>query len=287
MKTRLFPVFGLGALCAVGAGTPAFANIFSDNIDMVVVAEQMQPEPSPQGPTTYVALDGGYIEAGDPIAGDEAPTPAQVSQALESALAANGFQAVSASPSIVITYHWGVLRVDHRQIKPPYEIKTNLKARIELVSTQQLGAEVENHILGREKGGGMDASASAPPILVGPLETVRQDARQARIFIVVSAYDYNALTHNEAKLVWQTKLSALETSGDMDTVIPSLIAGGAPYFGKSIHNMRDVTIHGLRNPPQAVATSYTPPSPESLQLDKGFINHLLKQEHIKISGQTY
>ncbi|HEY1765968.1 MAG TPA: hypothetical protein VGF85_13675, partial [Opitutaceae bacterium] len=193
----------------------------------------------------------------------------------------------SVSPSLVITYYWGVLRVDHRQIKPPYEIKTNLKARIELVSTQQLGAEVENHILGREKGGGMDTSASAPPILVGPLETVRQDARQPRIFIVVSAYDYESLTHNEAKLVWQTKLSTLETSGDMDTVIPSLIAGGGQYFGKSIPNIRDVYIQGLRYPPQAVATSYNPPAPESIQLDKGFIKHLLKQERVKISGQTY
>ena len=287
MKTRLHPVLGLAALCAVGVGTPASANIFSDKIDMLVVAEQMQPAPAQQGTTTYVAFDGGYIEAGDPIAGDEAPTPAQVSEALQSALAANGFQAASGTPSLFITYHWGVLRVDHLQIKPPYQIKANLKARIELVSTQQLGAEVENHILGREKGYGMDSSASAPPILVGPLETVRQDARQARIFIVVTAYDYQALTHNETKLVWQTKLSTLETSGDMDTVIPSLIAGGGPYFGKSIQNMRDVYIPGLRNPPQAVATSYAPPSPESLQLDKGYIHHLLKQEHTKISGEVF
>jgi hypothetical protein len=288
MKTRLYPAFGLAALCAVGLGTSASANIFSDNIDMLVVAEQMPPAATaPQGPTSYIAFDGGYIEAGDAIAGDSAPTPAQVRDALQSALSQNGFQSVAASPTLVLAYYWGVLRVDHRQIKPPYEIKKNLMARIELVSTQELGAEVENHILGREKGSGMDTNASAPPILAGPLETIRQDAKQPRIFIVVSAYDYQALTHNEAKLVWQTKLSALETSGDMETVIPSLIAGGGKFFGKSIPNMRDVYVPGSRPAPQAVSTAYAPPAPESLQLDKRFFEHLLKQENQKVSGENF
>jgi hypothetical protein len=286
MKTRTYPALVLAALCVAGFGTHAAAGIFSNNIDMLVVAEQMQPASASQdNPVSYVAFDGGYIEAGDPIAGDTPPTPEQVSHTLHSALAERGFRATQGTPSIVLTYHWGVLRVDHRQIKVPYGIKTNQMARIELVSTQQLGAEVENHIIGRERGGGMNNDASAPRLLIGTLETINQDSRQPRIFVVVSAYDYQSLVHREAKLLWRTKLSAQEISGEMEQVIPALIAGGAPFFGKNLPGIQDIDVSPSRAAQLASVTAYVRPSPESLQLDKQFIDGLLKQEHSKISGE--
>jgi len=286
MKTRIYPSLGLVALCAAGFGTKAVAGIFSDNFEMLVIAEQMQAPASQDTPTPLIAIDGGYVEAGDPIAGDNPPSPDQISQALQSALANNGFRASPGTPAVVVTYHWGVLRVDHRQIKTPYGIKSNLMARIELVSTEQLGAEVENHILGREKGGGMNEDASAPRLLVGPLETIRQDSRQPRIFVVVSAYDYQGLIHREAKLVWRTKLSALETSGSMDTVIPALIAAGGPYFGKNFSSMKEIEVTPSKTAPAASENANFRPSPESYQLDKQFIDGLLKQEHAKVSGEN-
>src|ERR1700691_1633192 len=141
MKISSYSTIGLVAAMAVGFAPTASAGIFSNNIDMLVVAETPNGGPSSQGtPVAYAAFDGGYIEAGDPIAGDTPPTADQVSQSLRSALANQSFQAGGSSPSVVLTYHWGVLRIDHRQIRVPYGIKTNLEARIELVSTQQLGA---------------------------------------------------------------------------------------------------------------------------------------------------
>jgi hypothetical protein len=286
MKTRIYPALGLAVLCAAGLGTQAAAGVFSNSFRMLVVAEQTKAAPAPQDtPVSYIAFDGGYIEAGDPIAGETPPTADQVAQSLHAALASHGFKAAQTmTPSVVLTYHWGVLRIDHRQIAVPYGIKTNLIARIELVSTEQLGAEVENHILLREKGGAMDADVSSPRILAGPLETVMQESRRARIFVVVSAYDYQSLVHRDAKLLWRVKLSTLETSGDPQEVIPALIAAGGPYFGKNFTNMQDVE-GTLAQPAQlAVEAAYTPPRPESYQLDKQFTFNLLKQEHRKISG---
>jgi hypothetical protein len=254
---------------------------------MLVVAEQMQAAPSVQGnPVSYVAFDGGYIEAGDPIAGEGPPSADQVSQALNAALASQGFRSAQGTPDVVLTYHWGILRIDHTQIRVPYGIKTNLRARIELVSTEKLGAEVENHILLREKGNGSNDSVSSPRILAGQLETVVQDSKYPRYFVVVSAYDYQALAHHEARLLWRTKLSALETEGPMDEVIPTLIANGAPYFGKNLTDLKDVTASMVKAPSMAVATAYSPPTPESLRLDKHFVDALLKSEHVKISGVT-
>ncbi|HXQ80815.1 MAG TPA: hypothetical protein VN775_05870 [Opitutaceae bacterium] len=285
MKTRTYLALGLFALCAAGFASQAAAGVFSNDFRMLVVAEQPNAATASQdNPASYIAFDGGYIEAGDPIAGETPPTADQVRQSLRAALAEHGFQPASGTPSIVLTYHWGILRVDHYQIRAPYGIKTNLRARIELVSTEQLGAEVENHILGREKGSGMNEDVSTPKILAGPLETVVQDSRQPRIFVVVTAYDYQALVHHETKVLWRTKLSTLESSGDAQEVIPALLAAGGSYFGKNFPNMQDVEGSLSKTAQPTSGTAYVQPSPDSYQLDKPFIDGLLKREHQKISG---
>jgi hypothetical protein len=286
MKTSPYSKIGLVAVLTIGLAQHASAGIFSNNIDMLVVAETPNGSPSPQGgPVSYALFDGGYIEAGDPIAGDTAPSADQVSQSLRAALANQGFQAAASSPSVIVTYNWGVLRIDHRQIRVPYGIKSNLEARIELVSTQQLGAEVENHILLREKSGQINPDAASPLVLVGPAENVAEESRQPRIFVIVSAYDYQGLLHREAKLLWRVKLSTREQSGEMDEVIPALIAGGAPYFGRNLENVKTVEVTPGPAPQRSGATG-TVATPDSLHLDGQFINSLLKREHDNFSGGT-
>jgi hypothetical protein len=285
MKISTYSTLGLASLLAIGFTPQASAGIFSNNIDMLVVAETPSGAPSAQGsPIAYAAFDGGYIEAGDSIAGDTPPTPEMVSQSLRAALANQNFQAGASSPAVVLTYHWGVLRVDRRQIRVPYGIKSNLEARIELVSTHELGAEVENHILLGEKSGQMNADAASTAIMGGPADTVREDSRQPRIFVIVSAYDYQGLLHREAKLLWRVKLSAREQSGEMDQVIPALIAGGAPYFGKDLDRVKTVEVTPAAVPQGSGAPAAV--TPDSLRLDGQFINGLLKSEHDNFSGGT-
>lgn len=283
MKISPNSTFGLVAMLAVGLAPQASAGIFSDNIDMLVVAEAPNAAAAQQGgPVGFAVFDGGYIEAGDPIAGDTAPTPDQVNQSLRAALANLGYRA-SASPDVVLTYHWGVLRIDRRQIRVPYGIKTNLEARIELVSTRQLGAEVENHILLNEKSGQMNQDGASTRLLGGPAVTAAEESRQPRSFVIVSAYDYQGLLHREAKLLWRVKLSAREQSGEMDRVIPALIAGGAPYFGKDLDSVKTVEVTPGAVPQASAAPAATP---DSLHLDAEFLNGLLKSEHDNFSGEA-
>ena len=66
------------------------------NLEMVVVAEQANPKtapalPAPDRPAYYVAYDGGYIEAGDPIAGEVPPPAAVVAQALHGSLTSQNY----------------------------------------------------------------------------------------------------------------------------------------------------------------------------------------------------
>ena len=287
MKTIPWPSLALTALLAAGFCPQLHANLFTEKFEATVVAERAKgAPPEPKGPVSYVAFDGGYIEAGNPIAGDTPPSADQVRQELRSALEAQGYQAAPGTPSLVLTYHWGVLRPDRVQIRVPFGIKTNLRARIALISTEQLRAEAENYILGREKGVNVDMNASSPALLTGPVETVLQNARFARIFFVVSAYDYQALAQgHEAKLVWRAKISAQESSGDMIEVIPPLIAAGGQFFGKDLPDVRIVTTALSRASAVTGAdTASAQPSPGSYNLDDRFIQGLLKRERAKVSG---
>jgi hypothetical protein len=266
----------------IGTATQARAGIFSNGtMDMIVVAETSNAQQASSGtPLSYLAFDGGYIEAGDSIAGESPPSPAQVTQALSEALVQSGFRQAPVSPAAVITYNWGVIRRDREEARMPYTIKPNLEARIELVGTQEMAGEVENHLLLRKKGE-LISDAAAPRILVGPEETVLEMARQPRYFVIVSAYEYQGLLRHESHLLWRVKLSAQDKEGSMDQVIPSLLAGGAPYFGKNLTDVRTITVP-LRAAPQV--SGATQASAESGLLDGQVIQALLKGEHEKYSG---
>jgi hypothetical protein len=257
-------------------------------MDMLVVAETFnayQPAaPSVDNPASFVAYDGGYIEAGDAMGGESPPSPEQVRQSLFDALAQQNFRAGPVSPSIVITYHWGVIRNDRNEIRLPYSIRKNLTARIELVGTQQLADEAENHLLGRRKG---DLNSDAPEetILVGPAQTVLEESRQPRYFAIVTAYDYQALLGHQPRMLWRVKLSTEDKSGSMDDVIPALIAGGARYFGKNLENVQNITVPmGAQAASQAVPASEVQSASGSSQLDRAEITSILTQETDRFSG---
>jgi hypothetical protein len=285
MKITHWPILGVAAVLGAGFCQTAKASLFSDNFETLVVAETAKDAPTPTAPLTYCAIDGGYIEAGNPVVGDTPPTADRVRQAIYDALKSQGFEANRASPAVLLTYFWGVLRPDRVQIRLTYGVKSNLNARIRLVSTEELGAEVENHILGRQKADGTDMNASSPPFLVGPTETVVQLARHPRIFVIVSAFDYQKLSQQkDVKPLWRVKLSAQETSGDMDQVIPSLIAAGAPYFGKNIPDPK--IVQSTLSPTSvsgATPASLLQPAPAS-SLDGQLIATLLNSERIEFSG---
>jgi hypothetical protein len=287
MKIISWPALGLAALLTAGISPRAGAGVFTDNFEMLVVAERAKDAPAPvQGATVgYCAIDGGYIEAGDPLAGENPPTADRVRQALYDSLKEQGFEANRASPAVLLTYFWGVIRIDREEVRRIYGVKANQDARIRLVSTEQLGAEVENHILGRQKADGTNMDASSPPLLSGPTATVVQNARLPRFFVIVTAYDYQSLAQKkETKPLWRVKMSAQETSGDMDQVIPSLIAKGAPFFGKDLPDVRFVKATlSPSSGPAATPASSLQPAPAAA-LDSQFVGSLLSRERYEFSG---
>jgi hypothetical protein len=286
MKSHSWIPLAVAVVLSAGFSPAARANLFSDSFEMLVVAEGGKKDTQAQAtPLTYSAVDGGYIEAGDPIVGDTPPTADRVRQALFDAMKTRGFEANRVSPSVLLTYYWGVIRPDREELRMPYGIKSNLNARLRLVSTEELGAEVENHILGNQKADGMNMNVSSPRVLVGPAETVVQNARHPRIFVIISAYEYLGLEEGDGvRALWRVKLSAQESSGEMDQVIPSLIAMGAPYFGKDLHEPKIIQATlASRSEPSATPASLLQPAPDS-KLNGQLVSALISRERLLFSG---
>ena len=285
MKATLLLPTLLAGMLASGISTHARAGIFSDRFDVLAIAEREKGIPADLArPTSFVAFDGGYIEAGDPISGDDPPSPDEVRQSLLSALAAQGFQESTTVPRLLLIYNYGVLRVDHQQINVPFQVRTNLSARIALVSTAKMDAEIENHIRDHQRAGGENLNYASPRYLVPPLDSVVAQARLPRIFVEVSAYDFDAFfQRHEARLVWRTKLSAQETSGKMDQVIPPMLSSAASYLGADSGELN--VVPSALGPRPATAPSSAPPTPESYHLDSRLVNDLAATLRARISGQ--
>jgi len=71
----------------------------------------------------------------------------------------------------------------------------------------------------------------------------------------------------------------------MDTVIPALIATGGQYFGKELQDIRDVGVSPSKTAQPVATSASVQTSSDLFRGEKEYVDNLLKQEHIKISGQ--
>jgi hypothetical protein len=302
MKTLLVSFSVLGLLAFQSASMMAQADSAGQappgggrQIDMVAVAEQtnqgvMVTPPTADQPTFYVAYDGGYIEAGDPIAGEKPPTPAVIGQTLRKVLAARGYQPATApgTASLLLVYHWGSINKEAFAIPSFNRIRPNLKARIYLVAPTRTAATLENYLLSRKAAPNLNESAPVPGFLSPQLRDVLSLAQDDRYFVVVSAYDYAALGRREPTLLWRAKMSARSVSGAMYKVLPALIAGGGRFLGHNLPKARffKTPLYPFGETAATAETSEPLPAPAVAgQLDAAFISSLVKQEHDHFSGE--
>jgi hypothetical protein len=288
MKTSfsLLVVVGLAALPLIPAAQ-------GRSMDAVVVAEQtdhgaLLAPPAADRPAFYIAYDGGYIEAGDPIAGEKPPTAAVIGQTLRQTLAAQGYQPAPApgAASLLLVYHWGTINKDTIAIPRFTKIKPNLKARIYLVASTRKAATLENFLLSRKSAPIANAWAPVPGFLTADIEDVLNRAQDDLYFVIVSAYDLAAIGRREPTLLWRVKLSARSVAGDMNTVLPALIRTGGPFFGRNLPDARTLRTEPAPDATGAAAGSEAAmPAAVAGSLDAAFVSHLVKQEHDLFSGE--
>jgi len=265
------------------------------SFDMVAIAEQtkkgteVQP-PMVGVPAYYVAYDGGYIESGDPIAGQKPPTAAAIGADLREALASQGYQPAPAqgSPSLLLIYHWGSINISTMEIPRITKLKPNLRARIYLGAPTFDAATLENFLLARRAGPIANDWAPVPGFLTPRIKDALDLAQDDRYFVIVSAYDFAAVARREPALLWRVKLSARSVVSDMDEVLPALLRGGAQYFGRNFpdrqHERVPLTPAPAAGPAAAPAPMPAPPPEIVKQLDAAFVGNLVGQEHELFTG---
>lgn len=282
------------------AALPALALARQITFDIVTeqsVAGAAFASPSADAPLAYVIRDGGAIDAGDPIAGEKPPAPDAVARALTQALASEHYQPATdgRAPALLLTYHWGVIRpvavpsvhgmrggfgglgsrvVDNRQLT--YD--TTLRARIALVAPSAVARETQDRFVGINH-------LPVPGYVTPAMNDALQDALESHYFIIISAYDYTALTRGETTLLWRTRLSTFDNAGEQDRVVVTLAAASGPYLGRNSKRTEIAKTPLLAEAPAGAAALPASADNESVATQKR-IQEIVAREHDVFAGES-
>ncbi len=285
----VFAACGLGvAMTTSTARASWFGNLYEN-----VVAEQSNSTTAPTPPTAehpayYVAYNGGYIEAGDPIAGENPPPPSAVASALDQSLASQHYLPATAehAPSLVLTYHWGLLDRDSFQIRSAFQIQPNLRARIYLVAPKSYAHRMVEDIMDRRQPG-----FARIPIIDPEEQTLLQMAHDNRYFVILSAYDYASVVRGKADLVWRVQMSTDSAGHSMRDALPALLRGAAPYFGRNYNEALTVTPSVVPSGHVEVGTpkvkEFLPPPEVARQMNRTYLDSLIHEESVEFAGEHH
>jgi hypothetical protein len=226
--------------------------------------------PTLHAPRSYVLIDGGYLEHGDPVANTRAPRPEQVELALHRGLDLAHYApaAEGTAPDVAIVYHWGVLRhgtVDQRLHRG---VSSNLRARVRLLADAQRVKSIESLL---ENGGWRNPRERDLLIY----------ANDNRHFLVVSAYDARAATGWQARLLWRVKLSAPETESSMIEAIPAFAAAIGEFTDRT-SNDDSLRLHPIDRELGAAAVGQD----RAASFPEAIRQALAQREHEHLLGRT-
>lgn len=243
-------------------------------MELMAVAERTPEgdvlvERSTREPIRCLLLQGIFIQPNPYRSGVHWDPPASdiVTRALEQALMARNYVSARTSdltPDVVITYHWGI-SFGYSSLHEPSARLNHTSADLKVRNSLAIG--------------GMPHSS---PTLNGH-----------RAFIVVTAYDYAALTMNVMKPLWRTKLSTSTLEGSLTRVLPGLALGGAKHYGAS-YPLREwetipqgAAVAPAANINEAIAEPSKPNIyvPETKALDSEALFDLLRLEVLEFSGR--
>lgn len=266
---------------AIALGLP---RVHGASLYMSVVAETFTPDAAkyvaaPGNTVTYAAVDGGYVESGDPVGGVTPPPAGLISAALAQSLAQAGYQPAPAgtTPTLLIIYTWGEIRRDSIRPQPINHLKGNDRTRLMLVDRIANAERIERSLVDDRyspvKAGTMSLTANDHEAL--------QLARDDMHFVVVSAYSVAGL--QQRQLVWQTRMTTRSVGHAMDDALATLITYGGPYFGHNEKYRED-----LKKDPVAAtsirATTTAPANQTPVGVDPAVVQSIIAAEHDRWSG---
>lgn len=220
----------LAAVLAASAAPPARATdviVYSRVTD----AGRKLAAPTADHPVYYLLVSGGFGEAGQTVRGENSPPPAVVEHLVREALGTQGYvPATKQSPriDIFIVFNWGYLN--------PIIVSTFEEGRVNPRNPSEPPPLIEHQeILNEQQMLGLLGAAALDDKQFATDSQVQQIAQAAgedRYFVVLSAYDFPAITHKVRKLVWRAMMSLPAAGTDLTESLPALVKAGAPYFGR-------------------------------------------------------
>ena len=209
-------------------------------IEMTVFCEltdygRTLPEVTPQNPAYYIARDSGLQEFGLSVGGSHPPDAKYLEKVVQRALSGNGYLPAGPGerrPTLVLFLSWGCYySFDHEdRLKFPELALHHDLERSLLVG----GQKYERNFAGLYSG--------LPTLYRSQKqEFMDYQARNDLYFVVVSAYDHDALAHGQRRLVWRARMTANTRGVAMDETLPPLVLTAGPYFGRDMKEAEAVT----------------------------------------------
>ncbi len=215
------------------------------------------PVPTAEHPVYVITHSGGRHDYGRPVAGGETLADATVQTDLAAAATAGNYlTARGHRPSLVLFVNWGIhANPEYAESDPGYH---NILDRAVLVGGQKFAHELAV-VLERTDMAAESTPKQAwgfqqpgmnpvtPAVLwqgLSPLETFRnRSPLNARLldqigqdcyYVIVSAFDYDALSRGTNLLLWRTKLTVPSQGAALATAVPALIRIGGGYYGRDM-----------------------------------------------------
>lgn len=201
-------------------------------LDMTVYTEltefgrQLTP-PTPEKPVYYVAQPKGYSQLGLSVAGEKPPSLAQIDYLVRKALLKNGYRSVRSEqdrPSISIEYRWGTFNAFGPELSEDFRnfADSDVLDRARLVGGPKLVSRLARSMEWGETF--VDREDR--------MEFFKEQAYNSIYFVVVQAFDYDALMRGQKRLLWRTNMTVNSGGVSIKETLPPLIAGAAPFLGK-------------------------------------------------------
>lgn len=263
-------------------------------LDLTVITEMTDegkklPPVTPAQPAYFIAQSSGYHQLGDASGNEKTLPEADVERLLLRALATSGYlpaKPPETQPSLVVFYTWGThsLLVEANPDNPslsPLAVERNVLDRAAMVGGEKFARKLlelfnqADDLAVANQVPPPNPSGAVPPInpVLGPdqmafmnpvnlfkmanpkNEFLVDQAADDIYYMVASAYDYRAMTHNQRKLLWRTRMTVAAQGVSERQTLPTLIATAAPYFGK---DMDEAEILSRRPVPEGKVEIGTP-----------------------------
>jgi hypothetical protein len=214
----------------------------------VTDAGKKLPKVTKDHPVFYLAHSEGFKELGEGVPTGETLGEEDMGRFLRTSLADAGYREAgpaTPAPSQVILYSWGLYskQIDYGQGITALDTKEMFE-RASIIGGDEFARKLLKMLQWKSVAGASTTgkrnktSNIADPMYTYQLEGGRNHELMLEMadndiyYVIASAYDYAAFRQHQPVLLWRTRMAILAEGVTQPQVLPTMVLGASPYFGK-------------------------------------------------------